>query len=184
MGKIALIVGPHGVGKSTLFNFAKAKRELIVFDGFELPCDDFDLKNKEDFLKYEAWYIKFINESNNVIKQSKRDGIVIRSIEESSYYFHFYKYANLTEEYKKIFADESNIKADCVIYLDTDYQTLRDRCENDNARDMDETHLWYECEYSRYVDYWTHYPGVIKIDTENKNTKNIYDEVKLILSKL
>ena len=84
MGKIALIVGPHGVGKSTLFNFAKAKGELIVFDGFELPRDNFDLKIKEDFLKYESWYLKFINENNNVIKQSRHDGIVVRSIEESS----------------------------------------------------------------------------------------------------
>ena len=144
MGKIALVVGPHGVGKSTLFNFAKTKGELIVFDGFELPRDDFDLKIKEDFLNYEEWYLKFINENNNVIKRSKRDGIVARSIEESSYYFYFYKYANLAEEYKILFADKNNTKVDCVIYLDADYQTLRDRCENDNARDMAETNSWYE----------------------------------------
>ena len=53
MGKIALIVGPHGVGKSTLFNFAKTKGELIVFDGFELPRDKYDLKIKEAIVDWK-----------------------------------------------------------------------------------------------------------------------------------
>lgn len=184
MGKIALIVGPHGVGKSTLFNFAKTKGELIVFDGFELPRDNYDLTLKEDFLKYESWYIKFINENNNVIKQSVRDGIVVRSIEESSYYFHFYKYANLSKEYDMLFANSNNTKVDCVIYLDADYQTLCDRCEKDNARDMTETHSWYEYEYTRYVAYWTQYPGVKKINTKDKKIREIYEEVRLTLSNI
>ncbi len=184
MGKIALIVGPHGVGKSTLFNFAKTKGELIVFDGFELPRDKYDLKIKEDFLSYEKWYIKFINENNNIIKQSSRDGIVIRSIEESSYYFHFYKYADLIKEYGRLFADGNNTKVDCVIYLDADYKTLCDRCKNDNARDMIETYSWYEYEYNRYVDYWTKYPGVKIIDTVQRGIGEIYDEVRLTLSKI
>lgn len=184
MGKIALIVGPHGVGKSTLFNFAKTKGELIVFDGFELPRDNFDLKIKEDFLKYESWYLKFINENNNVIKQSRYDGIVVRSIEESSFYFHFYKYENLTKEYDRLFNDNNNIKVDCIIYLDADYQTLCDRCEKDIARDMTETQSWYKYEYNRYVDYWTQYPGVKKIDTKDKKIGEIYNELLLTLSKI
>ena len=182
MGKIALIVGPHGVGKSTLFNFAKTKGELIVFDGFELPRDKYNLNIKEDFLSYEKWYIKFINENNNIIRQSSRDGIVVRSIEESSYYFHFYKYADLSEEYGKLFTDRNNKKVDCIIYLDADYKTLCDRCKNDKARGMTETYSWYENEYSRYVDYWTKYPKVKIIDTVKKKIGEIYDEVLFTLS--
>ena len=128
--------------------------------------------------------LKFINENNNVIKQSRHDGIVVRSIEESSYYFHFYKYENLTKEYDRLFNESNNIKVDCVIYLDADYQTLCDRCEKDNGRDMTETRSWYEYEYNRYVDYWTQYPGVKKIDTKDKKIGEIYNELLLTLSKI
>ena len=68
--------------------------------------------------------------------------------------------------------------------MDADYKTLCDRCKNDNARDMIETYSWYEYEYNRYVDYWTKYPGVKIIDTVQRGIGEIYDEVRLTLSKI
>lgn len=70
MGKIALIVGSHGVGKTTLFSFAKTQTDFLVFDGIQLPTDGYNLQIKEDFLAYEALYLKSINENNNTIKKA------------------------------------------------------------------------------------------------------------------
>ena len=184
MGKIALIVGPHGVGKTTLFSFAKTKDDFLVFDGIQLPTNGYNLQMKDDFLAYEALYLKSINKNNNTIKKSKRHGLVVRSVEEASYYFYFHADTNLMKEYKKIFDDKSNIKADCIIFLDADYMTLQHRCNNDEVRDMAETNLWYEHEYNRYVNYWKHYPGVITIDTIEKNTETVYRELKEIILSL
>ena len=49
---------------------------------------------------------------------------------------------------------------------------------------MTETQSWYKYEYNRYVDYWTQYPGVKKIDTKDKKIGEIYNELLLTLSKI
>ena len=183
MGKIALVVGPHGVGKTTLFNFAKNKNDFIVFDGIQIPADGYNLQLKEDFLAYEALYLKVINENNSAIKNSDRNGLVVRSIEESSYYFYFHKDSSVMDAYKEIYADKNNIKADCIFFLDADYKTLQRRFNNDSLRDMEETHWWYENEYARYIEYWKNYPGIVIIDTINKTTANVYDEINRLLLK-
>ena len=86
MGKIVLILGPHGVGKTTLFRYAKKKGDLMTFDGFQLPLNGFDISNDDDFLKYQHLYSEIIKNNNEVIKQSEKSGLVIRALEESSYY--------------------------------------------------------------------------------------------------
>ena len=184
MGNIALVVGPHGVGKSTLFKFAKSKGELIVFEGIEIPKNGYDLNIKGDFLEYEALYTESINKNNRLIKTSDRDGLVVRSIEESSYYFYFYRDANVISDYRRIFEDEKNIKADCLFFLDADFDTLQARCKNDSARDMQETKLWYRNEYERYIDYWKKYPGIVTIDTTGRSTESIYEEIKCVLQRI
>lgn len=181
MGKIALVVGPHGVGKSTLFKFARSTGDVIVFEGIELPTDGYNLSKKADFLAYEALYVENINKNNRLIKDADRDGLVVRSIEESSYYFHFYCGENVMGEYKEIFDNEKNIKSDCIFFLDADFDILQARCKNDSVRDMEETKSWYQNEYTRYIEYWKSYPGVITIDTDDRTIASIYDEIKHIL---
>lgn len=181
MGKIVLVVGSHAVGKTTLFEFAKKKDEFIVFDGIKIPTDGYDLRKREDFLAYENLYLKSINENNGLIKRSNRNGLVVRSIEEASYYYHFYEDPSVEEEYKTIFADEDNIKVDKIVFLDADRATLQFRYQNDKLRDMEETITWYKNEYERYISYWKNYPGVVTINTVNKTVATIYDEIKKTL---
>ena len=183
MGKIALVVGPHGVGKTTLFKFAKSKGELIVFEGIEIPKDGYDLHIKKDFLAYESLYMESINKNNRLIKESDHNGLVVRSVEESSYYFNFYQDASVMSDYRKIFENEKNIKSDCLFFLDADFDTLQARCRNDGLRDMQETKLWYKNEYERYIDYWKNYPGIVSIDTTGRSTESIYEEIKHVLKK-
>lgn len=184
MGRIALVVGPHGVGKSTLFKFAKSKGEFIVFEGIEIPKDGYNLHIKEDFLAYETLYTESINKNNRLIQNSDHDGLVVRSIEESSYYFNFYHDANVMSDYRKIFENETNIKADFLIFLDADFDTLQARCRNDRFRDMQETALWYKNEYERYIDYWKNYPGIVSIDTIGRTTESIYEEIKNVFQRI
>ena len=181
MGKIALVVGPHGVGKSTLFKFARNKGDVIVFEGIQLPTDGYDLRKKADFLAYEALYVENINHNNHIIKDDDRDGLVVRSIEESSYYFHFYNGENVMDEYKMIFDDKKNIKSDCIFFLDANFDILQERCRNDSVRDMEETKSWYQNEYTRYIEYWKNYPGIIIIDTNGLTTASIYGEIRHIM---
>lgn len=68
------------------------------------------------------------------------------------------------------------------VYLDASDDTLKERCSNDKERYMPETIEWYETKYELYREYWKKYPGVIFLNTENKTTEAIYQEIiKLII---
>lgn len=177
LGEIVLVVGPHGVGKSTLFSFAKKKGEFWVFDGIRIPTEGYDLNKKEDFLAYEALYLKYINDNNRLAKMNNRNALVVRSIEESSYYY-FYSGLSIVSEYQKEFEDEHNIKVDKIVFLDADLEILQSRCRNDALRNMEETIEWYKNEYTRYSKYWKEYPNVIILDTSGKTTEFIYNKIK------
>lgn len=178
MGKIALIVGPHAVGKTSLFNYAKRKNEVLVFDGYRIPVENLDLSKTNEFIEYQIKYLDRINMNNRDIKESEKHGFVNRSIEESGYYFHFHeKHDKLEEWYSKELNKEENIKVDLVIYLDANHEALKERYSNDIYRDVVENTEWYRNEYSRYVKYWKNYKNVIIVDTTNKTTKDVYHQV-------
>ena len=182
MGKIILVLGPHAVGKTTLFKYARERGETLVYDGYQLPVGELNLSEVNDFIEYQEKYVSIINQHNLNIKKGLLDGLVNRSIEESSYYYQFHsKCEDVMEHYKKIVEEYSNIKVDLIIYLDADYSTLVSRYSGDSIRDLDETLEWYEKEYVRYEKYWKKYSGVKIINTINKDTKEIYDEMMSLL---
>lgn len=183
MGKIVLVLGPHGVGKTTLFNYARKQNEMIVFDGFQIPVKNLDLSIPEQFCLYQEKYIDLIRENNLEIKQSNKNGFVNRSIEESSYYYYFHtKKDEVFEHYNYIFEQFKDSKVDLIIYLDAKRNVLEERYLNDKHRDLEETLEWYRNEYSMYEEYWKNYDNVKVVNTENKSTEELYDEIQTILT--
>lgn len=182
MGKIALILGPHAVGKTTLFNYAKNRNEIIVFDGYRIPLNNLNLSNPNDFVAYQMKYIEKINAHNSEIKLSEKHGFVNRSIEESEYYFYFHNYRDeVMKIYQKEYEKKENIKVDLIVFLDADFETLKKRFSGDALRDMKENTEWYENEYAQYVDYWKKNPKVRIVDTVNKSVDELYEQVMKLL---
>lgn len=182
MGKIVLILGPHGVGKTTLFKYAKEQGDLLTFEGYQIPTTGFDLSKDDDFLKYQHLYSDLIRKDNERIKLSEKSGLVIRSLEESSYYYWLRGSKQLIEAFRNEYDDKSSIKADFIIYLDASRSVLDYRCNGDRDRYMPETINWYATKYHLYKDYWKMYPGVIFLDTENKKTEEIYENIFNIIN--
>lgn len=178
MGKVILVLGPHGVGKTSLLKYANEHKKMIVFEGYQLPIEGADLSNPTEFILYQEKYEKRIIEDNSIIKESDMNGLVNRSIEESSYYYYFYqRYDEVKNHYTNMLNRNNKLLCDVLVYLDAPYSVLQDRYSKDDKRDMDETVEWYEKEYKRYDIYWKQYPGVKIIDTTEKTTEEIFSEL-------
>lgn len=176
MGKIILVLGPHGVGKTTLFRYASTRTDCIVCDGYQISSENLNLSETDDFIEYQHKYIESINRDNRKIKESEHNGIVIRSFEESSYYYEIHRKRDIVmKDYYFVFNNKENIKVDKLVYLDASSEELKYRYMNDENRDMQETAEWYDNKYAFYDTYWKRYPGIIVIDTTNKTTEEIYD---------
>ena len=63
MGKIINILGPHGVGKTTLQNYIRNNSLGIVAEGFILPIKGFNLSDPDGYIEYEEIEEKY-NELN------------------------------------------------------------------------------------------------------------------------
>ena len=106
---------------------------------------------------------------------------MIRALEESSYYYWLRNSEQIMRAFQEEYKSEYSIKVDHVVYLDAYDDTLKERCTNDKERYMPETIEWYETKNELYREYWKKYSGVIFLNTENKTTEAIYQEIiKLI----
>ena len=162
MGKIITIVGPHGVGKTALFQYARQKDDFLVFDGFKLVTS-----NESSFEDNQKRYFELIKEQNTKIINDRRDGFIIRSMEEILY---FYELNNK----EPAFYIPDNLFSDSIIYLDASLSILRKRCEIDANHDREE---WYRKEYTKYDSFWKKKSNIL-IDTSFLNIGEVYEKIK------
>lgn len=180
MGKVVLIVGPHGVGKTSLIDYARKKNEVAVYEGFKISNQNYDLNDNNDFLAYQQQYLKKASMQSRKIHNSNRNGFVLRSIEECSFYYFLREESDLMNEYYKIVRVKEYMGADIIIYLDASYEILQLRCRNDQKRDKRKTDLWYQEIYSKYDKYWKNYPDIVILDTSKENIPDLYKKIKEI----
>lgn len=184
MGKIINILGPHGVGKTTLQKYINDNLLGIVIEGFILPLNGLDLSDPNIYIEYEKKYIEQINEQNKKIKNSLEDGYVIRSIEEVEYFLKTHKPSIDEYEIRKLINDESNILCDLIIYLDSKKEVLDERISKDIVRDQIETNDWYLNDFEKYDLFWKKYKRINIIDTTNLSVEEVYDEIVKLLNNI
>lgn len=179
MGRVILIVGPHGVGKTSLLNYVKQQGEFCVFEGFKIPVGNYNLKELSDFCEYQKKYLEYASFLCCRVKNSKSDGIFLRTIEECSFYYHVNKKSNhMMDKYHEEVRKNNYVGADMIIYLDAHIDELKQRCISDNKRNMETTNKWYRDYYVKYDRYWKKYPRIIVIDTSKKSVQEIYIRIK------
>ena len=181
MGKVILLVGPHGVGKTSIIEYARKQGDFIVYDGFKISSNQYNLNDINDFLKYQHEYLKIASDISNKIHNDKLPGIVLRSIEECSFYYYSKPDSNLFMNYYfECVKENKYMGADIFIYLDATYDVLQRRCNGDKNRDMKKTCEWYEKKYADYERYWKNYSGSIVLDTTRDSVQEIYQKIKEI----
>lgn len=182
MGLIINILGPHGVGKTTLQNYIRNNSLGVVAEGFILPIKGVNLSDQEEYLKYEEGYLAYINEQNKAIKKALMNGYVIRSVEEVEYFLRTYNPSIEDEKIRKIIENDSNISCDLIVYLDSKKATLDERIAGDTVRDQIETTDWYNNDFDRYDFYWKKFERTNVIDTTNLSVSEVFDEITKLIS--
>lgn len=181
MGKVILLVGPHGVGKTSIIEYARTQDEFTVYDGFKISSDNYNLNDVDDFLNYQHQYLKTASNICSKIHNDIRPGIVLRSIEECSFYYYLKPDSNLFMNYYYKCVKENRYRgADIIIYLDAAYDVLQRRCNGDKNRDIKKTSEWYEKKYADYERYWKNYLGAIVLDTTKASVQETYQKIKEI----
>ncbi len=176
MGKIINILGPHGVGKTTLQNYIRSNGLGLVFEGFKVPQNDSDFDSKDSYLNYEKKYFERIDKEHAIIKKNNQNGFVSRSFEEVRYFLLTSKYGFQEKEVDSLLF--GHLKCDRLVYLDADRQVLKSRISGDELRDMDETKEWYEKDFTSYSRYYKSLPGILVIDTSFLTTEEVFDLIR------
>ena len=169
MGKVITIVGPHGVGKTTLFKYAKEKGEFETFDGFKINCG-----YKTSFDNIQKLYFEKVKEQNLRILNGKKDGLVIRSMEEILFFYEF------TENHIS-FNIPYELFSNKIIYIDAKESILKQRCENDYFSNKHNREIWYQKYFRKFSEYWKKYPNLYLIDTSNLTTQETYEKIKELI---
>lgn len=179
MGEVILLVGPHGVGKTSVIEYAREKEDFIVYEGFKISSQSYNLSDTKDFLDYQHQYLKVASEISQKIHNNIKPGLVLRSIEECSFYYYLRTESNQFMKFYYECVKENGYKgADIIIYLDASYEILKKRCTSDENRNMIKTLQWYEKEYASYNEYWKKYQNVIVLDTTKLSIQEIYQKIK------
>jgi thymidylate kinase len=184
MGKIINILGPHGVGKTTLQNYIRNNSLGIVAEGFILPIKGFNLGDPDEYVEYEKTYLEPINEQNRMIQNASENGYVIRSIEEIEYFLQTHTPSVDEGKIRELIDNESNIFCDLIIYLDSAKAVLDERIAGDVVRDQVETTDWYAHDYEKYDRFWKNYNRTHVIDTTNRSVKEVFEEIINLINKL
>lgn len=181
MGKIINILGPHGVGKTTLQNYIRDNSLGIVAEGFILPIKGFDLSNPNMYIEYEKTYFAPINEQNRFIQNASENGYVIRSIEEIEYFLQTHTPSIDEGKIRELIDNESNILCDLIVYLDSAKNVLEERISGDIVRDQLETTNWYANDFEKYDHFWKNYRRTHIIDTTNMSVAEIFEEINKLI---
>ena len=180
MGKIINILGPHGVGKTTLQSYIRQNNLGIVFEGYQFDAPERGFPLKNDYIQYQLKYLERINQDGATIINSSQNGFVIRSVEELIYFLKIESpFVFEQAEIEKIVS--SSIKSDLLIYLDASRETLEKRIINDANRDMVETKMWYRQSYVCYDAYFKSLPVIKVIKTDRKKPSDIYKDILYLL---
>lgn len=176
MGKIINILGPHGVGKTTLQQYIQQNNLAITVEGYQFAAPEGGFKSKEDYLQYQKMYLERINRDNDLIAKSSQNGFVIRSVEELIYFLKIVSPFSFSQtEIEQLVS--SSIRSDLLIYLDASRETLEQRVDGDADRDMVETRSWYDEFYVGYDAYFKALPNIKLIKTDGKAPSEIYGEI-------
>ena len=181
MGKIINILGPHGVGKTTLQNYIRDNALGIVAEGFILPIMGFDLSDPDGYIEYEKTYFARINEQNRIIQDASENGYVIRSIEEIEYFLQTHTPSVKEEKIRELIDNKSNIFCDLIIYLDSSKEVLEARITGDVVRDQVETTDWYANDFEKYDRFWKKYKRTHVIDTTNLSVEEVFEEIRKLI---
>lgn len=181
MVKVVLLVGPHGVGKTSIIEYARTQSDFVVYDGFKISSEQYNLNDIDDFLEYQQQYLKIASDMSKKIHSGKQPGIVLRSIEECSFYYYTRPDSDLMmKHYYECVNENGYFGVDKIIYLDASYELLQQRCSGNQIRDKKKTDDWYEKQYADYDKYWKNYPGTIVLDTSGDSVQDTYQKIKEI----
>lgn len=184
MGKIINILGPHGVGKTTLQNYIRDNSLGMVAEGFILPIKGYNLEVPDEYVEYEKTYLRPINEQNRMIQNASENGYIIRSVEEVEYFLQTHTPSVDQGKIRELIDNGSNVLCDLIIYLDSEKAILNERIAGDVIRDQVETTDWYANDYEKYDRFWKNYKRTHVINTTNRSVKEVFEEIINLISKL
>jgi deoxyadenosine/deoxycytidine kinase len=189
MGKIFALEGLKGTGKTTLLNNLKIiYPKLECIEGFKLD-NNLDLNIEKEFYENQSIYIeKKINQYKKFLKSSKNT-LITRGVENVKKFTERYpKIYNYDWEVKKNLKQELKIlesyRSDLIIYLNANDETIKKRVFNDMNKRRDNIDKYLEIWGREIRNWYNEYKNLRIIETENKTSLEVAEEVKKILIEL